>query len=89
MRARSRHLANPYFFLSSVYAYKLTGAIVGFALALVLPFLQIVIACCLLGRIFVPAALGIAALLFAAYSAAQGSCALARIERCVRLFWRG
>ena len=40
---------------------------------MVLPFLQILVAGCLLGRIFVPAAFGIAATLFGVYSVAQGT----------------
>lgn len=73
VRSTLTHLANPYFFLSSIHGYKLVGPTLAMALALVLPFLQLTIACCLLGRFFQPPAFGIAALLFATYSVAQGT----------------
>jgi len=42
------HLANPYYFLSTVYQYELTSAPVGAVVASVLPFLQLLLAACLL-----------------------------------------
>ncbi|MEK6262363.1 MAG: MauE/DoxX family redox-associated membrane protein [Planctomycetota bacterium] len=43
------HLANPYYFLSTVYQYELTSAPVGAIVASVLPFLELLLAACLLG----------------------------------------
>ncbi len=42
------HLANPYYFLSTVYQYELTSAPVGAVVASLLPFLQLLLAACLL-----------------------------------------
>ena len=42
------HLANPYYFLSTVYQYELTSAPVGALVASYLPFLELVLAACLL-----------------------------------------
>ena len=47
------HTSNPYYFLSSVYRYDLVGPYVGQAIAGIMPFLQLVISFCLLGRVFV------------------------------------
>lgn len=47
------HTSNPYFFLSSVYRYDLTDPFAGQAIAATMPFLQLVISFCLLGRVFV------------------------------------
>ena len=43
------HLANPYYFLSTVYQYELTSAPAGAVVASVLPFLELLLAACLLG----------------------------------------
>ncbi len=43
------HLANPYYFLSTVYQYELTSAPVGAVVASALPFLELLLAACLLG----------------------------------------
>ncbi len=50
LRSAFAHLGNPYYFLSSVYAYEITGDRIGKGVALVLPFLQMVIAFNLLTR---------------------------------------
>lgn len=42
------HLANPYYFLSTVYQYELTSAPVGAVVASVMPFLELLLAACLL-----------------------------------------
>jgi putative oxidoreductase len=42
------HLANPYYLLSTVYQYELTSASVGALVASVLPFLELLLAACLL-----------------------------------------
>lgn len=73
VRSSIAHLSNPYFFLSSIYGYKIVGPDFGFALALVIPFVQLVVVCCLLARTFVSASFSLAAFLFATYSVAQAS----------------
>lgn len=42
------HLANPYYFLSTIYQYELTSATVGALVGAYLPFLELVLAMCLL-----------------------------------------
>ncbi len=42
------HLANPYYFLSTVYQYELTSAAIGAMVSSVLPFLELMLATCLL-----------------------------------------
>ena len=42
------HLANPYYFLSTVYQDELTSAPVGAVVASVMPFLELLLAACLL-----------------------------------------
>ena len=44
------HLANSYFFLSSIYAYELVGPAAAESLGLVLPTFQVLVAFCLLGQ---------------------------------------
>ncbi len=46
------HLGNPHFFLGSAYSYQLVGPGVGQIIAMVLPFLQVVLAACLITRLF-------------------------------------
>ena len=41
------HLYNPYFFLGSIYAYDIVGQTTGQIVAITLPALQLVLACCL------------------------------------------
>ncbi len=50
------HLGNPYYFLSSVYAYDLIGPGLGQLVAMVLPILQLLLAACLITRFFRPGA---------------------------------
>ncbi len=77
VRSAAAHLSNPYFFLSTVLRYQLTGPLLGQIVAVVLPFLQAAIAACLLLRVWVSAALVWAIALSALFLTAQGS-ALAR-----------
>ena len=46
------HLENPYYFLGSIYAYNIVEPGIGQVVAIVLPFLQLVVAVLLFGRIF-------------------------------------
>jgi hypothetical protein len=67
------HLTNPYYFLSSVYDYKLVGATNGEAVAIVIPFLQILISACLLLRVYVGGALLASSGLFAVFTYVHAS----------------
>lgn len=71
------HLANPYYFLSTVYQYELTSAAVGAVLASVLPFLELLLAACLLSGTCPQPAWMLSSLLLLSFIAAQVS-ALAR-----------
>ncbi|MDR3111225.1 MAG: hypothetical protein LBU65_16275 [Planctomycetaceae bacterium] len=50
------HLDNPYYFLGSVYSYKLVEPGIGQAVVMILPLLQLVLAVCLILRVQVDAA---------------------------------
>jgi hypothetical protein len=65
------HLGNPYYFLSTVYSYQLTGIAVGEWFALVLPFVQMVVAVCLLARWWPREAYLLAFGMFAAFVGTQ------------------
>jgi hypothetical protein len=67
------HLSNPYFFLSSIYQYELVGPTVGEAVAIVLPYLQLVLAVCLIARFFYGGALLSSAVLLTLFFAIQTS----------------
>jgi hypothetical protein len=72
------HLANPYYFLSTVYQYELTNVpMLGAAIASFLPFLELILAVCLLGNICPRPAWFVTSLLLLSFVAVQGS-ALAR-----------
>lgn len=71
------HLANPYYFLSTVYQFELTNAPLGAAIASFLPFLELVLAVCLLGNICPRPAWFVTSLLLLSFVAVQSS-ALAR-----------
>ncbi len=73
VESSAAHLANPYAFLSAVYSYKMVPPAAGLFLAAVLPFLQAMIAACLLLRIFLPATYTVAGLLFLMFGSAQAS----------------
>jgi hypothetical protein len=71
------HLANPYHFLASVYEYQLVGQTAGTWIATLVPFVQLVVAACLVTRVALPGALLTASVMFLAFTSAQGI-ALAR-----------
>ena len=71
LRSGAAHLANPYYFLFSIYQYQLVGPATGRVLAMTLPFIQLVIAVCLIGRVFVGGALLVSGILFGLFAAAQ------------------
>jgi hypothetical protein len=50
------HLGNPYFFLGSVYAYQMLAPGLGQIIAIILPVMQLLVAVCLIGRVFLNAA---------------------------------
>jgi putative oxidoreductase len=50
------HFGNPYYFLGSVYSYDLVGAGLAQLVAMVLPMLQLLLAACLITRLFRPGA---------------------------------
>ncbi|MBC7077844.1 MAG: hypothetical protein H5T92_06015 [Synergistales bacterium] len=65
------YLKNPYLFLGSVYAYGLVGPRFGEVVAIILPYLQLVTAICLLGRILFGGALLTSCLLLSTFFAVQ------------------
>ena len=71
------HLANPYYFLSTIYQYELTSAPIGALIASYLPFLELVLAVCLLSHACLRPAWLVTSLLLTSFVAVQGS-ALAR-----------
>ncbi len=71
------HLANPYYFLSTVYQYELTTAPIGALIGSYLPFLELVLAVCLLGGLCRRPTWIVTSTLLIAFVAVQGS-ALAR-----------
>ncbi len=73
LQSAAAHLQNPYQFLSSVYQYELVGATSGRYLAMIIPYLQLVLAFCLIGRLFVPGALLASAGLLLMFVVAQSS----------------
>ncbi|MDR1924837.1 MAG: hypothetical protein LBQ66_10725 [Planctomycetaceae bacterium] len=58
------HWENPYYFLGSVYAYKLVDPMLGQFTAVFLPSIQLVVAICLILRIHVDAAYIVTMILF-------------------------
>jgi len=73
LRSSLAHLANPYYFLSSIYQYELVGPTVAAFLAMALPSLQLLLAACLVVRIFVGGALFSSSALLAVFASVQGS----------------
>ena len=65
------HWENHYYFLGSVYAYKLVDPGIGQAVAMLLPLTQLVIAVCLIARIYVDVSSFIAMILFGVFLAVQ------------------
>ncbi len=71
LRSAFAHLGNPYHFLSTVYSYQLVRIEAGKWVALVLPYLQMVVAVCLLARWWPKQSYLLAFVLFAAFVVAQ------------------
>jgi hypothetical protein len=65
------HLSNPYYFLGSIYAYKLVTPSVGQLVAMILPMLQLIVAISLLAKIYDETSVFIAMILFAIFFVAQ------------------
>lgn len=70
------HIGNPYFFLGSIYGYQLVGPATGQVIAIVLPFLQMVLALCLLLRLFHSAVYLLTTVMFAIFAVIQTSAKL-------------
>lgn len=66
------HWSNPYFFLASIYEYKIVGPGLGEVFAMTLPSIQIMVGICLIGQVLYNGALLTAAGLFALFAVAQG-----------------
>lgn len=71
LRSSFAHLGNPYFFLSTVYAYQLVGIDLGRLVAMVLPFLQMTTAVFLLCRWWAFEAYVASTLMFSAFVLVQ------------------
>ena len=71
LRSAFAHLGNPYYFLSAVYSYQVTGTTLGKWVAIVLPYLQTVMAVCLIGRWWLKAVYVLLFGLFVAFLGAQ------------------
>jgi uncharacterized membrane protein YphA (DoxX/SURF4 family) len=69
----SAHLANPYYFLSTVYQYELTTAPIGALVAAFMPFLELVLAACLLSGCCQRAAWSLTSLMLLGFVSVQGS----------------
>jgi hypothetical protein len=65
------HWANPYYFLGSIFAYDLVDAGFGQVVAMLLPPLQLVLAVCLIVRIWVNAAHLIVTAMFGCFVTVQ------------------
>jgi hypothetical protein len=65
------HWGNPYYFLGSVYAYKLVDPGVGQMVAIALPLIQLVLAVLLLTRILIDVAHLASLLLFSCFAVVQ------------------
>ena len=65
-------LRQPHAFLGSIYRYELVGPKVGFLVAMVLPWLELVVAICLIGGILAGGALLLSCLLGSMFVFAQG-----------------
>lgn len=66
------HLGNQFFFLASLVEYRMLGQWSATLAAVVLPWIQLVVGLCLLGKLFLGPALVGASCLFALFSIAQG-----------------
>jgi len=65
------HLENSYYFLGSVYTYRLVEPGIGQMVAIVLPLMQLVVAVLLIGRVFIDAVNLIAMVLFGVFAFVQ------------------
>lgn len=74
------HLGNPYFFLGSVYGYKLVGPGIGQIVAMVLPFLEVVLAACLITNLFRGAAHAITLAMLVVFLTVQTSAKLRGLD---------
>jgi hypothetical protein len=73
LRTAFVHLGNPYYFLSTVYSYQISGIEAGKWMALLAPSVQIVVAVCLLSRCWIREAYVLACLVFLVFLTAQVS----------------
>jgi uncharacterized membrane protein YphA (DoxX/SURF4 family) len=67
------HWANSYYFLGSIYAYRLVEPGVGQMVAMSLPIIQLALALCLLTRVFLDAAYVASLILLTSFVAVQTS----------------
>ena len=81
------HLGNPYFFLGSVYSYRLVGPGIAEIVAMVFPFLEVVLAACLITNLFRGAAHSITLAMLATFVSVQTSAKAQRFRYSLRLFW--
>lgn len=65
------HLGNPYFFLGSIYDYRLVNPGIGQLVAMTLPWLELIVAVCLIARLFVDSAHAVALCMFAVFASVQ------------------
>lgn len=66
-------LQNPYDFLSSVYDYELVGSQVGLALAVILPWLELILGICLIAGVLELGAFTLSTCLFLVFALARAS----------------
>jgi putative oxidoreductase len=66
-------LQAPQLFLAKIFEYELLGPTSGTILAMVIPLLELVLAACLLGGVYIEGALFLAVLLFGAFLTAESS----------------
>ena len=71
LRSTFAHLGNPYAYLDSILAYKLTGLTISLFVTSTLPFLQLIIALSILMRIWPLAGWSCGVVVFSIYVAAQ------------------
>ena len=76
-RSALAHINNPYYFLASVYKYELVSPAAAELLAMMLPFVVLVTAVCLISRIYLLGALSMSIVILSVFFFAQVS-AIAR-----------
>lgn len=67
------HWSNPYYFLGSIYAYKLVAPGVGQVIAMTMPLIQLVLALCFLMRTFLDASHLVTLFLLSCFATVQTS----------------